>query len=205
MSQTVSREHLVRVADTREFKRVSKTYCLQRTESLRRPTLDGASISSLGSVAYFSLEYMLTEALPIYSGGLGNVAGDQLKVASDLEVPLIAVGLLFQQGYFRQEINAKGEQQAFFPFNNPSELAIIPVRTYDGGWLRLKIARPHHTLWLRAWQAKIGCVTLSLLETNDPTNDPVVRLIGNELSAAAPNCGFGKRSLLWVFHTLHST
>jgi starch phosphorylase len=61
------------------------------------------------------MEYMLTEALPIYSGGLGNVAGDQLKVASDLEVPLIAVGLLFQQGYFRQEINAKGEQQAFSP------------------------------------------------------------------------------------------
>jgi starch phosphorylase len=124
---------------------------------------------------------MLTEALPIYSGGLGNVAGDQLKVASDLEVPLIAVGLLFQQGYFRQEINAKGEQQAFFPFNNPSELAITPVRTDDGGWLRLKIARPHHTLWLSAWQAKIGCVTLYLLDTNDPANDPVVCLIGNEL------------------------
>ena len=68
--------------------------------------------SPLRAVAYFSMEYMLSEALPIYSGGLGNVAGDQLKAASDLGVPVVAVGLLYQQGYFRQELDAHGNQQA---------------------------------------------------------------------------------------------
>jgi len=70
--------------------------------------------SQLRTVAYFSMEYMLSEALPIYSGGLGNVAGDQLKAASDLGVPAIGVGLLYQQGYFRQEIDARGEQLALY-------------------------------------------------------------------------------------------
>jgi starch phosphorylase len=73
----------------------------------------------LTSVAYFSMEYMLSEALPIYSGGLGNVAGDQLKSASDLGVPVIGLGLLYQQGYFRQVINMDGAQQALFPYNDP--------------------------------------------------------------------------------------
>ena len=69
----------------------------------------------LGCVAYFCMEFMLSEALPIYSGGLGNVAGDQLKAASDLGVPVIGVGLLYQQGYFRQVIDKDGAQQALFP------------------------------------------------------------------------------------------
>jgi starch phosphorylase len=80
--------------------------------------------SPLKAVAYFSMEFMLSEALPIYSGGLGNVAGDQLKTASNLGVPVVGVGLLYQQGYFRQEIDAQGQQQAFYPFNDPGQLPI---------------------------------------------------------------------------------
>ena len=83
--------------------------------------------SPLGTAAYFSMEYMLSEALPIYSGGLGNVAGDQLKAASDLGVPLIAVGLLYHQGYFRQEIGRYGAQVARYPFNEPGQLPIRPL------------------------------------------------------------------------------
>ena len=83
--------------------------------------------SSLKTVAYFSMEFMLSEALPIYSGGLGNVAGDQLKTASNLGVPVIGVGLLYQQGYFRQEIDAQGNQQALYPFNDPGQLPIQPL------------------------------------------------------------------------------
>ena len=75
--------------------------------------------SPLRTVAYFSMEYMLSEALPIYSGGLGNVAGDQLKAASDLGVPVVAIGLLYQQGYFRQELDAHGDQQVLYPVNEP--------------------------------------------------------------------------------------
>ena len=84
--------------------------------------------SPLTCVAYFSMEFMLSEALPIYSGGLGNVAGDQLKAASDLGVPVIGVGLLYQQGYFRQVIDKDGAQQALFPYNDPGQLPITPLR-----------------------------------------------------------------------------
>ena len=93
--------------------------------------------------AYFSMEFMLSEALPIYSGGLGNVAGDQLKAASDLGVPVVGVGLLYQQGYFRQVIDKDGAQQALFPYNDPGQLPITPLRQPNGEWLRLgdRVAR----------------------------------------------------------------
>src|SRR5262249_44962437 len=86
---------------------------------------------SASSIAYFSMEFMLSEALPIYSGGLGNVAGDQLKSASDLGVPVIGIGLLYQQGYFRQMITRDGAQQAFYPFNDPGQLPIRPLRSQN--------------------------------------------------------------------------
>ena len=82
----------------------------------------------LTAVAYFSMEFMLGEALPIYSGGLGNVAGDQLKAASDLGVPVVGVGLLYQEGYFRQALAADGSQMVLYPINDPGQLPITPVR-----------------------------------------------------------------------------
>ncbi|MCR4394683.1 MAG: DUF3417 domain-containing protein, partial [Dehalococcoidales bacterium] len=100
-------------------------------------------------VAYFSMEYGLSEALPIYSGGLGILAGDYLKTASDLGVPVIGVGLLYQQGYFRQAIDARGDQTEFYPYNDPVQLPVIPVRDPDGEWLRIKIDIPGESLWLR--------------------------------------------------------
>jgi len=87
---------------------------------------------ALRCVAYFSMEFMLGEALPIYSGGLGNVAGDQLKAASDMGVPVVGVGLLYQQGYFRQVIDRDGAQQAMYPYNDPGQLPIRPLRGPDG-------------------------------------------------------------------------
>ena len=84
------------------------------------------------AVAYFSMEFMLGDALPIYSGGLGNVAGDQLKSASDLGVPVYGVGLLYQQGYFRQRIDAEGHQEALYPYNDPGQLPISPLREPNG-------------------------------------------------------------------------
>jgi glucan phosphorylase len=86
------------------------------------------------------MEFMLSEALPIYSGGLGNVAGDQFKGASDLGVPVTGVGLLWQQGYFRQLIDASGAQQAIYSYNDPGQLPITPVREPNNEWLRLHIA-----------------------------------------------------------------
>jgi glycogen phosphorylase len=137
--------------------------------------------TALKSVAYFSMEFMLSEALPIYSGGLGNVAGDQLKAASDLGVPVIGIGLLYQQGYFRQVIDNDGSQQALYPYNDPGQLPISPLRQADGEWLRLKVTLSGQSVWLRAWQVQVGRVNLYLLDTNDAANPPAYRGITSEL------------------------
>ncbi len=137
--------------------------------------------SILKCVAYFSMEFMLSEALPIYSGGLGNVAGDQLKTASDLGVPVIGIGLLYQQGYFRQVIDKDGWQQALYPYNDPGQLPITPLRQANGDWLRIKVTLSGHSVWLRTWQVQVGKVKLYLLDTNDAANIPAHRGITSEL------------------------
>jgi starch phosphorylase len=137
--------------------------------------------SGLSCVAYFSLEFMLSESLPIYSGGLGNVAGDHLKAASDLGVPVVGVGLLYQQGYFRQVIGKDGRQQEFFPYNDPVQLPVTPLRDSNGDWLRLEIRLPGYSAWLRCWQVQVGRTKLYLLDSNDAANFPAHRGITSEL------------------------
>jgi len=143
--------------------------------------------SPLNCVAYFSMEFMLGEALPIYSGGLGNVAGDQLKAASDLGVPVIGVGLLYQQGYFRQVLEKDGAQQALYPYNDPGQLPITPLRRPNGEWLRLEIALPGYSVWLRTWQVQVGRLKLYLLDSNDAANYPAHRGITSELYGGGPD------------------
>jgi len=154
--------------------------------------------SSLSCVAYFCMEYMLSEALPIYSGGLGNVAGDQLKTASDLSVPVVGVGLLYQQGYFRQIIDQAGKQQAVFPYNDPGQLPIAPLRRANGEWLRLEIALPGYSVWLRTWQVQVGKGKLYLLDSNDVTNLPVHRGITSELYGGGPEMRLEQELLLGI-------
>ncbi|TRW98943.1 alpha-glucan family phosphorylase [Candidatus Methylobacter oryzae] len=152
----------------------------------------------LNSVAYFSMEFMLSEALPIYSGGLGNVAGDQLKAASDLGVPVIGVGLLYQQGYFRQVIDKDGVQQALFPYNDPGQLPIMPVRQTNGEWLRLEIVLPGYSVWLRIWQVRVGKLRLYLLDSNDPANFPADRGITSELYGGGPELRLKQELVLGI-------
>src|SRR5271169_3364981 len=154
--------------------------------------------SALSSVAYFSMEFMLSEALPIYSGGLGNVAGDQLKTASNLGVPVTAVCLLYQQGYFRQEIDAQGQQQALYPFNDPGQLPIQPLRQPNGQWLRLSIDFPGAKLWIRTWQVQVGRARLYLLDTNDPANTPAHRGITTELYGGGPELRLRQEMVLGI-------
>ncbi|MEO9101887.1 MAG: alpha-glucan family phosphorylase [Burkholderiaceae bacterium] len=154
--------------------------------------------AALTTVAYFSMEFMLSEALPIYSGGLGNVAGDQLKAASDLGVPVIGVGLLYQQGYFRQIIDRNGAQQALYPYNDPGQLPITPLRKPDGEWLRLEIALPGYSVWLRAWQVQVGRVKLYLLDSNDAANLPAHRGITSELYGGGPELRLKQELLLGI-------
>jgi starch phosphorylase len=154
--------------------------------------------SPLSCIAYFSLEFMLSEALPIYSGGLGNVAGDQLKAASDLGVPVVGVGLLYQQGYFRQLIDRDGAQQALYPYNDPGQLPITPVRQENGEWLRLRIDLPGYPVWLRAWQVQVGGAKLYLLDSNDAANFPAHRGITSELYGGGPELRLKQELLLGI-------
>jgi starch phosphorylase len=154
--------------------------------------------TSLNCAAYFSMEFMLSEALPIYSGGLGNVAGDQLKAASDLGLPVVGVGLLYQQGYFRQMIDKEGAQQALYPYNDPGQLPITPLRHPNGEWLRLEIALPGYSVWLRAWQVQVGRVKLYLLDSNDAANFPVHRGITSELYGGGPELRLKQEMLLGI-------
>ena len=119
--QTVSREKLRSVTSDPGFQKLAQEIFQKNLTALEAAEWFQTAHpnTTLKRIAYFSMEFMLTEALPIYSGGLGNVAGDQLKAASNLGVPVIGVGLLYQQGYFRQEIDAQGNQQALYPFNDP--------------------------------------------------------------------------------------
>jgi len=154
--------------------------------------------SGLTHVAYFSMEFMLSEALPIYSGGLGNVAGDQLKAANDLGVPVIGVGLLYQQGYFRQLIDEHGGQQAVYPYNDPGQLPIVPLRQADGQWLRLKMDLPGHSIWVRAWEARVGRLRLYLLDANDVANHPPYRGITAELYGGGPELRLMQEMVLGI-------
>ena len=154
--------------------------------------------AQLGCIAYLSMEFGLSEALPIYSGGLGNVAGDQMKAASDLGVPLVGVGLLYQQGYFRQIIEPDWTQRALYPYNDPGQLPISPLRDKDGEWFRLSVILPGQELWLRAWQAQVGRLKLYLLDSNDPANPPAYRGITSELYGGGPELRLAQEILLGI-------
>jgi starch phosphorylase len=187
--QTVSRERLEQLATDRSFAQRVQALVAARRQALEVPTWFSQTHpeSSLTRVAYFSMEFMLSEALPIYSGGLGNVAGDQLKAASDLGVPVIGVGLLYQRGYFRQVIDADGAQQAVFPYNDPGQLPITPLRHPNGEWVRLQLDLPGYPIWLRAWEVQVGKAKLWLLDSNDAANYPPYRGITGELYGGAPD------------------
>jgi glycogen phosphorylase len=198
--QTVSRDHFQTVMRDPAFRNKIELLVKTRKDSIRASAWFQQNYpqTSLTCVAYFSMEFMLSEALPIYSGGLGNVAGDQLKAASDLGVPVIGIGLLYQQGYFRQEIDRNGMQQALFPYNDPGQLPVTPLRQPDGEWLRLKIDLPGYSIWLRTWQVQVGRVKLYLLDSNDPANFPVHRGITGELYGGGPELRLKQELVLGI-------
>jgi glycogen phosphorylase len=198
--QTVSRERLQAVTTEPEFQRLLAEVNRERQAAMRQEGWFQKvhPRSALTGVAYFSMEFMLSDALPIYSGGLGNVAGDQLKAASNLAVPVTGVGLLYQLGYFRQEIDAAGHQQALYPFNDPGQLPIRPLREANGEWLRLCLDFPGARLWLRTWQVQVGRTKLYLLDTNDPANIPAHRGITSELYGGGPELRLKQELVLGI-------
>ena len=198
--QTVSRDQIERLLADSVFRKNVDDLVQTRRQAVKAPAWfqQNHPQAPLTCVAYFSMEFMLSEALPIYSGGLGNVAGDQLKAASDLGVPVVGVGVLYQQGYFRQVIDKDGAQQALFPYNDPGQLPVTPVRQKNGEWLRLQIALPGYSVWLRAWQVQVGRVKLYLLDSNDAANFPAHRGITSELYGGGPELRLAQEMLLGI-------
>ena len=121
-------------------------------------------------VAYFCAEFGVHESLPLYSGGLGILAGDHCKAASDFQLPFVAVGLLYRQGYFVQTIDGEGRQRAEYHQSEFDDLPIAPVRGGDGAELAIELAFPGRKLRVKLWQARIGQVMLYLLDTDLPEN-----------------------------------
>ena len=121
-------------------------------------------------IAYFSAEYGLDEILPIYSGGLGILSGDHLKSASDLGVPLVAVGLLYKNGYFWQTINGQGVQETKYVDLELENLPIIPVKDVDGQDLIISVDLPKKKLYIKVWEIKVGRVTLYLMDSDIDAN-----------------------------------
>jgi len=134
-------------------------------------------------IAYLSMEYGLSDALPLYSGGLGVLAGDHLKTASDLGVPVVAVGLFYREGYFRQMLDAEGAQIEIYAVNSRESLPVRPVTDAEGMPLRVSIALPGRDLRVRIWRADVGRVPLYLLDSDDPFNSPFDRGITAKLYA----------------------
>ncbi|NOY52109.1 MAG: glycosyltransferase family 1 protein [Deltaproteobacteria bacterium] len=181
--QNLSRERLEELAGDGKFRKELERLAEARTAYL------GCSCWSHGifgetplpTIAYFSMEFGLSEALPIYAGGLGILAGDYLKGASDLGVPVAGVGLLYQEGYFRQVVDAGGRQQEIYPYNDPASLPITPVIAGNGSWLHVAYDFPGRTVRFRVWKAQVGRVLLYLLDSNDPLNSPMDRGITGKL------------------------
>jgi starch phosphorylase len=198
--QTVSRTQLKKLAEDRRLHAEVDKLIEERRRRQEVPLWFAQAYPDppLGCVAYFSMEFGLSEALPIYSGGLGNVAGDQLKAANDLGVPVVGVGLLYQQGYFRQFVDADGNQTALYPYNDPGQLPVTAVRNADGEWFRLEVNLPGGKLWLRAWQAQVGRIKLYLLDSNDPANSPVYRGMTSELYGGGPELRLQQELILGI-------
>ena len=141
-----------------------------------KPPLQAADL-----IAYFCAEFGFHESLPIYSGGLGILAGDHCKGASDLRLPFIAVGLLYQQGYFRQTIDREGNQTAHYGDNDFDDMPIVPMRGEDGRDVRVAVDFPGRTVWAKVWRARVGPNSLYLLDTKLEENSAADQRIVHQL------------------------
>jgi len=176
---SVSQERLEELTENKGF------LCeLQRAADKLKSYLEGptwyekvCSRCSKPLVAYFSAEFGIHECLPIYAGGLGILAGDHLKSASDLGVPIVGVGLLYQKGYFRQYLNIDGWQQEMYIENDFYNMPIEPVRKKSGRALTVSVEYPGRCVLAQIWCVSIGRVKLYLLDTNIASNSPTDRMI----------------------------
>jgi glycogen phosphorylase len=142
----------------------------ERYDAYLQPAVDIHHRKGAMLVAYFSMEYGLVESLPIYSGGLGILSGDHLKGASDANLPLVGVGLLYQKGYLQQYLNPDGWQTERNAENDFYTWPVQPVRDENGKDVLVSVELPTGTAWIKVWRMNVGRVSLFLLDTNIPEN-----------------------------------
>ena len=161
------------------YNRVLSAYDTYQGEPARREGSEWLRGADL--VAYFCAEFGFHESLPIYSGGLGILAGDHCKAASDMRLPFVGVGLLYRQGYFHQTVDSEGRQHAAYTDSDFDELPVQPVRRADGTEPRVEVALPGRSVQVQLWQTRVGHVTLYLLDTDVPANSEYDRGITHRL------------------------
>ena len=194
--QEVSGESLARAAGDRAL--------LARIASLKDALAADMGRSSVGPlvperpIAFFCAEFGVHESLPIYSGGLGGLAGDLLKEASDQALPLVAVGLMYRQGYFRQRLEASGWQQEYWVDVDPERLPAALVRAADGGPLMISLPIRGREVWAQIWRVAVGRAPLLLLDADVPENGPLERWITAQLYVADPITRLSQYALLGV-------
>lgn len=184
MLGTISQKRLLEVAEDEGFLAQMARAAQQMEDYLRernwyRKTRDKDKQKEC--YAYFSAEFGLVDSLPIYSGGLGVLAGDHLKSASDLGLPLVGVGLLYQEGYFSQYLNADGWQQERYPINDFYNMPLHLERDANGDELRIAVDYPGRQVYARVWRVQVGTVALYMLDTNIEPNNPYDHDITDQL------------------------
>ena len=173
--ERVSYDYLLELSQKTEFvEQLDKVYSMFREYMDREPNKDP-------SIAYFSMEYGINDVLKIYSGGLGVLAGDYLKEASDSNVNMTAIGLLYKYGYFRQSVTISGDQQSNFDRQEFSTLPIKEVKNTDGTPMVLQMSAPGRIVHVKIWRADVGRVTLYLMDTDHELNTESDRHITHSL------------------------
>ncbi|HKY02831.1 MAG TPA: alpha-glucan family phosphorylase [Burkholderiales bacterium] len=161
------------------FNRVLSAYDTYHSEPLRRNGSEWLRQTDL--VAYFCAEFGFHESLPIYSGGLGILAGDHCKAASDMRLPFVGVGLLYRQGYFSQSVDAEGNQHPLYSDSDFEDLPISPVLRESGEELHVQVELAERKVEVKVWQARVGHVTIYLLDTDLESNGEHDRYIAHRL------------------------
>jgi len=180
---TISQEKLDKLAENQGFLGQLQNAAEKLKSYLNRPTWYDkvCSKSPKPIIAYFSAEFGIHECLPIYAGGLGVLAGDHLKSSSDLGVPLVGVGLLYQKGYFRQFLSVEGEQREEYIENDFYSMPMELVCEGSGRPLTISVEYPGRCVVAQVWCVSVGRVKLYLLDTNVPSNSPADRMITSSL------------------------
>ena len=196
----IDEQRLVDAVDDQVFlatyNRVLSAYDTYHSEPMRPPSHEELKESDL--VAYFCFEFGFHESLPIYSGGLGILAGDHCKAASDMRLPFVAVGLLYRQGYFTQTIDAEGRQVASYADSDFDDLPITPVHDDHGSELKIAVPLPGRKVMVRVWEARIGHVRMVLLDTDLEENTPEDRDIAHQLYGGDRNLRIQQEIILGV-------